>query len=234
VGDEVKRLRGEGRWADALEQAGEDPLLRAELLNEQAMFGGVGEARAEAARELDRAEARLEAERGRILHSRFLVDRAAEDPGELEHFEASLAAARRAGDPRLEGWARFWIALVHQVVRGNGQAALPDLEAAYDASLATGDTLLQSYAIRHLAFAWDAAGRHDDAWRGFEESVELRRADGFLPGVAAGLLALAEAAREQGRAEQATELFAEARQTARSCNATGILAVIDGVESGEL
>jgi tetratricopeptide (TPR) repeat protein len=234
VGDEVKRLRGEGRWVEAIELAGDDPLLRADLFNEQAMFGGVEEARGEAARELDRAEARLEAERGRLLHARFLVDRAEEDPRELEHFVASLAAARRAGDPRLEGWARFWIGLVHQVVRGNGEAALPDLEAAYEASLATGDTLLQSYAIRHLAFAWYETGHHDDASRGFEESLQLRRADGFLPGVAAALLALAQVAREQGRAEEATQLFTEARQTARACNATGILPAIDGVESGEL
>ncbi|HEX3454657.1 MAG TPA: tetratricopeptide repeat protein [Gaiellaceae bacterium] len=232
--DDVKRLRGEGRWSDALEAAGDDPLLRAELLNEQAMFGGVDEARDDAARELDRAEARLEAERGRILHSRFLVDRAQEDPRELEHFEASLAAARRAGDPQLEAWGRFWVGLVYQVVRGDTEAALPEFEAAYEASLATGDTLLQSYAIRHLAFAWHEAGRHDDAWRGFEESLELRRADGFQPGVAAALLALAQAAREQGRAEQANELFEEARRTARSSNAAGILGVIDRVESGEL
>jgi tetratricopeptide (TPR) repeat protein len=234
VDDEVKRLRGEGRWDEALGHAGDDPLLRAELLNEQAMFGGVEAARAEAARELDRAEARLEAERGRILHTRFLVDRAHEDPRELQHFEASLAAARRAGDPVLEGWGRFWIGLVHQVVRGNSEAALPDLEAAYEAGVATGDTLLQSYAVRHLAFAWDQVGRHDDARRGFEESLELRRADGFAPGVAAALLALAQSARERGRTQEAERLFGEARSTAEACHARGILGLIDLVESGEI
>src|SRR5579864_249753 len=175
--DELQRLRGEGRWDEALALAGDDPLLRAELLNEQALFGGVEGAHEQIERELDRAEARLEAERGRLLHARFLVDRAREDPREIAHFEASLAAARRAGEPRLEGWGRFWVGLVHQVVRGNSAAAMKDLEAAYEAGVATGDALLQSYAVRHLAFAWDEAGRHDDAWRGFEESVELRRAD---------------------------------------------------------
>ena len=92
---EVARLRGEGRWAEALEHAGDDPLLRADLLNEQALFAGSPEARAEAARELDRAEARLEAERGRLVHARFLAERGAEDPQELAHFEASLGAACR-------------------------------------------------------------------------------------------------------------------------------------------
>src|SRR5262245_65298302 len=114
---EIARLRGAGRWDEAVELADGDPLLRADLLNEQALYAGSAEARDAAARELDRAEARLEAERGRILHARFLAERVAEDPRELAHFEAALAAARRAGDERLEGWARFWIGLVHQVVR---------------------------------------------------------------------------------------------------------------------
>jgi flagellar FliJ protein len=95
---DVARLRGEGRWAEALEHAGDDPLLRADLLNEQALFAGSAEARELAARELDRAEARLEAERGRILHARFLAERGAEDPQGLEHFEASLELARREAE----------------------------------------------------------------------------------------------------------------------------------------
>jgi tetratricopeptide (TPR) repeat protein len=228
---EVGRLRGEGRWAEALEHAGDDPLLRADLLNEQALFAGSAEARELAARELDRAEARLEAERGRILHARFLAERGAEDPQELEHFEASLELARRAGDERLEAWARFWIGIVHQVVRGDSASGLPHFEAAYTTGRECGDTMLSSYAVRHLAFAWDEAGRHDDAWRGFEESVELRRADGFLPGVAAGLLTLAEVAHERGRSGEARGFLAEARETAERCGAHGILRYVESAES---
>ena len=91
--------------------------------------------------------------------------------------------------------------------------------------------MLRSYAVRHLALAWDDEGRHDDAWRGFEESVELRRADGFLPGVAAGLLTLAEVAHERGRVEEALRLLAEARETAERCGADAFLARIATVES---
>jgi tetratricopeptide (TPR) repeat protein len=228
---EVARLRGEGRWPEALELAGDDSLLRAELLNEQALFAGSAEAREAATRELDRAEARLEAERGRIIHARFLAERGAEDPRELEHFEASLELARRGGDERLEAWARFWIGLVHQVVRGESPAALPHFEAAYTAARELGDPVLASYAVRHLAFAWYEDGRVDDAWRGFEESVELRRAEGFLPGVAAGLLTLAEVAQEQGRAEEARRLLAEAREAAERCGAEAFLRRIEEVES---
>ena len=89
---EVARLRGEGRWAEALELV-DDPLARADLLNEQALFAGDTDARAAAGRELDRAEARLLLERGRVLHAAFLAERE-EDPRELELFERGLALAR--------------------------------------------------------------------------------------------------------------------------------------------
>jgi tetratricopeptide (TPR) repeat protein len=230
-GAEIARLRGEGRWDEALELAGDDPLLRADLLNERALFAGSAEARELAARELDRAEARLEAERGRMLHARFLAERGDEDPRELEHFEASLDLARRAGDERLEAWARFWIGIVHQVVRGDSTASLPHFEAAYTVGRECGDAMLASYAVRHLAFAWDEEGRRDEAWRGFEESVELRRAEGFLPGVAAGLLTLAEAAHEQGRGDEARRLLADARETAERSGADAFLRRIESVEA---
>ena len=112
---------------------------------------------------------------------------------------------------------------MHQVVRGDHAAAVPHLEAANAAE----DSALRAYAVRHLAFAWDAAGRHDDAQRGFEESVALRQADGFLPGVAAGLLTLAELAHERGRDDEARRLLAEARETAERCGAAAFLARIE-------
>lgn len=155
--DRVARLRGLGRWDEALDAAGDDPLLRADVLNEQALFAGSATARTAASRELDRVESRLEAGRGRVLHAAFLVDRAREDPRELAHFEAALAAAERAADPLLRGWARFWIGIVHQVVRGDDGTAVPHFEAAYAAEV-EGSKLLASYAVRHLAFAWDNAG----------------------------------------------------------------------------
>jgi tetratricopeptide (TPR) repeat protein len=116
-------------------------------------------------------------------------------------------------------------------VRGDSRASLPHFEAAYTVGRECGDAMLASYAVRHLAFAWDEDGRHDEAWRGFEESVELRRAEGFFPGVAAGLLTLAEVAHERGRADEARRLLAEARATAEGCGADAFLRRIEAVET---
>lgn len=226
----VARLRGRGHWDEALALVGEDALLRADILNEQALFAGSAEARAAASRELDRVESRLEAERGRVLHAKLLADRGEEDPRELAHFEAALAAAERASDALLVGWARFWIGIVHQVVRGDDGAALPHFEAAYAAAGATESNLLASYAVRHLAFAWDSAGRHEDAWRGFQESVDLRRAERFWPGVGAGLLTLAEVARDRGRASEARRYLRQAKAAAIRGGASAFLARAEALE----
>jgi hypothetical protein len=75
----VTALRGEGRWEEALAVL-DDPLARADLLNEQALFQGSAEARRQAERELDRAEVLLLLGRGRILHARFLAERTGAEP----------------------------------------------------------------------------------------------------------------------------------------------------------
>jgi tetratricopeptide (TPR) repeat protein len=227
----AKELRGLGRWDEALALT-EDPLARADILNEQALFAGSSEARDGARRELLRAEARLAQEQGRILHAKFLAERGDEDPRELELFERSLELAREAGDELLEAWARFWIGIVHQVVRGDGVTSLPHFELAYEVAKARDDTLLQSYAIRHLGFAWHEGGRRDEGLRALEESVELRRAEGFLPGVAAGLLTLAEIALEEDRADDARRLLAEAKEAADHSGATAFGRRIDAALVG--
>jgi tetratricopeptide (TPR) repeat protein len=223
---EIRELRGRGRWDEALELTS-DLFERADLLNEQALFSGSAEAREAAGRELMRAEARLLQEKGRILHAKFLAERGAEDPAELEHFERSLELAREAGDERLESWAHFWVGIVHQVIRGDHDTALPHFQRAYDWAKANGDTLLRSYAVRHLGFGWYEQGRRDDGLRALEESVELRRNDGFLPGVAAGLLTLAELATEDCRPDDARPLLAEAKEAADASGAAAFGARID-------
>jgi len=215
--DDTRALRGQGRWDEALKLTN-DPFERADILNEQALFTGSAEAREAAGRELMRAEARLLQEQGRIVHAKFLVEWE-EDPRESKLFERSLELAREAGDGRLESWGRFWIGLVHQVVRGDHDSALPHFEAAYEWANANGETLLQSYAIRHLGVAWYERGRTADALQALEESVELRRQEGFLPGVAAGLLTLGEIAVEQGRPHDARRLLAEAKEAADTSGA---------------
>jgi tetratricopeptide (TPR) repeat protein len=222
----VTELRGKGRWDEALALV-DDPLARADLLNEQALFTGSADARARAAAELDRAEALLALGRGRILHARFLAERGDEDPRELESFERALELARGLEHRELEAQALFWVGLVHQVVRGDHPTSLPYFERAYELARELGDTITMSYAVRHLAFADDAAGRQELAWARFQESAELRRADGFLPGVAAALLTLGEVAAEQGRPDQARELLTEAQGLAREVGAEPFLRRIE-------
>jgi hypothetical protein len=53
-----------------------------------------------------------------------------------------------------------------------------------------------------------------------EESVDLRRQEGFLPGVAAGLLTLGEIAVEEGRLADARRLLAEGKEAADTSGAT--------------
>jgi hypothetical protein len=53
---------------------------------------------------------------------------------------------------------------------------------------------MMSYSARHLGFGHLAAGEWDQAHERLTESLRLRRAVGHQPGVAAGLLALAELA----------------------------------------
>lgn len=223
----MRELRGQGRWEEALARTA-DPIARADLLNEWALFAGSDDARRRAGDELARAEALLALGRGRMIHAQYLADRE-EDPRELELFERALELARSLGDRALEAQALFWVGLVHQVVRGDNPASLRYFQDSYDFAQQLGDTLTMSYAARHLGFVDLGAGRPEEAWARFEESVTLRRADGFLPGVAAGLLTLGEVAAEAGRFEQARKLLLEARTLAEQVGAEPFLRRIEGV-----
>ncbi|MGW4214038.1 tetratricopeptide repeat protein [Lentzea sp. NPDC004789] len=200
--------------------------VRAKELYERAMFGGDEEALTIADRELDAAEADLALARGRIVHARFLRDRQ-EDPRELPLFEQAAELYRRLGDERGEAEALFWIGCYHQVVRGSHEAALEFLERSYRLATATGDDLTTSYAVRHLGFADLAAGDFAAARLRFEESVRLRRKIDFRPGVAAGLLALAELASETGDRDEELALLDEAEAIAKDSGAHGTLRWIE-------
>jgi tetratricopeptide (TPR) repeat protein len=208
----------------------EDRIEQARLLYEQAVFGGDAGALDLADQHLDRVEADLALARGRVLHARFLVTRR-EDPDELTLFERSAGFFQRLEDARGEGEALFWVGTFHQVVRGDGATAHPFFEKSYRLAESVDDKLTLSYAARHLGFGLQAEGRWDEAQAYFEESVRLREQIGFVPGVAAGKLALAELAEETGDHPTARALAAEARRLAEGSAATGILGWIDRTEA---
>lgn len=207
-----------------------DRLERSKVLYERAVFGGDADALALAEHDLDAVEADLALARGRILHARFLEQRQ-EDPHELELFTRAAELYRKLGDARGEGDSLFWVGAFHQVIRDDSAAALPALERAYQLAAEAGDKLTMSYAVRHLAFADMAADRTDLARERFEESVRLRREVGFMPGVAAGLLALAELTAATGDRDGASALLDEAAGIATASAARGILRWIDGARA---
>jgi len=209
----------------------EGRLELAAVLYERSVFGGDEGAVATALTELDHVEADLALARGRILHARFLEDRK-EDASELVLFERAVQLYQQVGDVRGEAEAHFWVGAFHQVVRGDTAAALPSLQRSYALATEVGDRLTQSYAARHLGFADLAAGDNARGRKRLEESVLLRRELGFQPGVAAGLLALAEVAAEEGRRDDALAMIDEAAAIATASGANGIHRWIDEARAG--
>lgn len=203
-----------------------DRLDRAKADYERAVFGGDTDALARADHELDGVEADLALARGRVVHARFLADRQ-EDANELALFERAVELYRALGDTRGEAEALFWVGCFHQVVRRDASAALPALERSHDLATRAGDELTRSYAARHLGFAALADGRLEVAREHLEESVRLRRGLGFAPGVAAGLLALAELSRAEGDRDAARVLLDEALIVAEASGARGTMRWIE-------
>jgi tetratricopeptide (TPR) repeat protein len=206
-----------------------DRIERAGLLCERSTFNGDAGALAAADRELDAVEADLALARGRVIHGRFLEQRAAdpgqarEDPRELALFERAAQLYRALGDLGGEAESLFWIGCFHQVARGDDGAAAPALERSRELAQRAGDKKTMSYALRHQGIAEHAAGRLDTARERLEESVRLRREIGLLPGVAANLVGLAYIAAGQGRRDEALALVEEADAIAAACGARTIL-----------
>jgi tetratricopeptide (TPR) repeat protein len=200
----------------------EDRIERAGILYEQAVFRGDRDGLASAERDLDGVEADLALARGRVLHARFLQDRA-EDPRELALFERAAELYDALGDGRGAGEAVLWAGIFHQVVRADAATAVPLLDRARELATAAGDRLTLSYALRHLGFAAHLAGRLDEARDQLAESTRLRRELGFRPGVAANLVGLAYVAAAQDRRDEALALADEAADVARAADAAVIV-----------
>lgn len=174
---------------------------------------------------LDSVEADIALARGRLSYARFLR-RGADPSRALTFFMRAAEMYRQLADPRGEGEALFWIGTFKQVVLKDNDAALPDLQRSLVLATLADDKLTLSCVVRHLAFADIAARRMGDARERLEQSVQLRRQLGFQPGVAAGLVALAELSSDIGDTEQAKRLLDEAAELAEASGADGVIRLI--------
>ena len=211
----------------------DERIERSRLLYARALFEGDGGALDVADLELDGVEADLALGRGRIIHGRFLQERAGnpeqarEDPRELALFERAAELYRARGDVRGEGEALFWVGCCHQVVRRDNEAAVPVLWRSLELATEADDPATMSEALRHLGIAEHAAGRLDAARLHLEESTRLRREMGAGPGVASNLVGLTYIAAGQDRRDDALRLIEEARVLAEASGAQGLLRQIE-------
>jgi hypothetical protein len=142
----------------------DERIERSKLLYEQALFESDAGALTTAERELDGVEADLALARGRVIHGRFLEQRAEdpeqarEDPRELALFERAASLYRARGNVRGEGEALFWVGCCHQVVRHDNEAAVPVLWRSLELATEADDPVTMSEALRHLGIAEHAAG----------------------------------------------------------------------------
>ncbi|MFG2049210.1 tetratricopeptide repeat protein [Micromonospora sp. NPDC048935] len=211
----------------------EDRIERARTLYEQAVYSGDASVLANAERDLDAVEADAALARGRILHARFLNERAssgsspAEDPAELPLFERATELYQALGDTRGQAETLFWIGCLHQVIRRDNETALPHLERSRQMAAQVGDNATQAEALRHLGIVAHMAGRLDEARERLEESSRLRREVGALPGVAANMVGLAYIAAAQDRHPDAFAILDEANAIAQAHGAHAIVRQIE-------
>lgn len=102
---------------------------------------------------------------------------------------AGLAAtaerlAETAPDPAGQAYVTFYRGLVAGVLQDDWAAG----EKHYRAAADTDDEYVRSYALRHLGWVADEAGRPDEARELWRESTRLRQRAGFVPGVLAQLV----------------------------------------------
>jgi len=211
----------------------DERIERSRLLYERALFESDAGALAEAQLQLDGVEADLALARGRVIHGRFLQQRAEdpeqarEDPRELALFERAAELYRARGDLRGEAESLFWVGCCQQVVRHDNEAAVPVLWRSLELATETEDTMTMSEALRHLGIAEHAAGRLEAARLHLEESTRLRREIGAWPDVASNLVGLIYIAAGQDRRDDALKLAEEARAIAKASGASGLLRQIE-------
>jgi tetratricopeptide (TPR) repeat protein len=211
----------------------DDRVERVKTVYDRAVYSGDASELTDAERGLDAVEADVALARGRILHARFLHERASagsspvEDPAELTLFERATESYRALGDARGEAEALFWIGCLHQVIRRDNETAVPKLEQSRQLAAQVGDKLTEAEALRHLGIAAHVAGRLDQARELLEASSRLRQEVGALAGVASNMVGLAYIAAAEGRRADALSTLDEADAIAQAHGAHAIAGHIE-------
>jgi hypothetical protein len=138
--------------------------------------------------------------------------------------DLAAALARVADEAKLGGWGRFWHAIVLDNLMGDTAGAAAGYASALSVAQASGDQLLESYAVRHQGGHAMDAGDSERAIALFRRSLQLRAARGARPQTAAAQASLADAL---GATPEAAELRAIASATARELGLTWLLPEAD-------
>lgn len=210
----------------------EGRIERANVRYERAVYRGDVSGLADAERDLDAVEADTALARGKLMHARYLNERASgssptENPAELPLFERAAELYRALGDVGGEAAALFWVGCLHQVIRGDNNIAVPEFERSREMAARVDDKLIQAEALRHLGIAAHMAGRLDEARARLEDSSRLRREVGAWPGVAGNMVGLAYIAAAQGRHGDALATLDEAYTLAETHGAQAIVRQIE-------
>jgi hypothetical protein len=132
--------------------------------------------------------------------------------------ERAAAVHGAAPSPGRAGWAAFWRGLVAENIAGDGAGAEGHYAEALATAEATGDGLVASYALRHLS-----AYVGPETARAYHlRSRRLRQAAGFVTGVLAEQVELAELEIQAGQGETGQLLASEVHEWA---SALGIAAL---------
>ncbi|PRY22866.1 tetratricopeptide repeat protein [Pseudosporangium ferrugineum] len=145
---------------------------------------------------------------GMLGHFRALERDLADADTEAEErlFRQALDIRRELGDPAGTAESLFGLGLVHQVLRGDWETAMPYFREALELAEKHGDLLLRSEVHRHIGFYYTVGDLQSDlALHHLRISHELRAELGdprWIPGgtVALGLAEIADGLREQGLA----------------------------------
>jgi hypothetical protein len=216
--DDIHALQRSGRWESAL-AATDSPRRRAEILTDRHAwrFDPADEALAaiDAIRSTDPALAALLFSQVVYWH-RLLKFDPSDRYGTYDPVEGFAEAA---ADPALAGWAAFWQGIALENLRDEPVAAAGFYEQARRASLADGDRLLESYAVRHQgAILLD--GDWSTGLRLLRRSMHLRAACGARPHVTAAQRTLAQVLVEgpPGSDQRSAEARAADLEEARQLN----------------